>query len=89
MILIRVLIRVLTFCLWSSGEGRFFSQTNFASAYIKSFKSMMFVGIFVNRSFTLSVSDLTVLQSCFLGEGNVLFSSDMIHFMISTLIFSL
>ena len=39
-----------------------FSQTNFALAYIKSFNSVMsFVGIFVNTSFHLSVSDLTVL----------------------------
>ncbi len=36
------------------------SQTTFALAYIKKFNSVMsFVGIFVNKSFTLSVSDLT------------------------------
>ena len=37
-----------------------FSQSNFAPAYIKSFNS---VGIFVNKSFTFTVSDLTALQS--------------------------
>ena len=38
------------------------SQINFAPTYIMSFISVMsFVGIFVNKSFTFSVSDLTVL----------------------------
>ena len=45
---------------------------------------MLLVGIFVNWSFTFSVLDLTVLQSCFLREGNKVFFSDMILFMIST-----
>ena len=67
-----------------------FSQTNFAPAYIKSCNSVMsFVGIFVNKSFTFSVSDLTVLQSGFLREGNVVFFSDMILLMVSLLVFSL
>ena len=65
-----------------------FPQTNFAPAYIKSFNSGMFVGIFVNNSFTFSVSDLTVLQSWFLKEGNVVFFSDMILLMVYTLVFS-
>ena len=66
-----------------------FSLTNFAPAYIKSLNSVMsFVGIFVNKSFTFLVSDLTVLQSWFLREGNVVFFSCMILLMISTLIFS-
>ena len=65
-----------------------FSLTNFAPAYIKSLKSvMLFVGIFVNQSFTFSVSDLPVLQSWFLREQNVVFFSDMILFIISTFIF--
>ena len=51
-----------------------FSQTNFAPAYIKSFNSvMLFVGMFVNKSFTFPVSDLTVLQSWFQREGNEVF----------------
>ena len=59
-----------------------FSLTNFAPAYIKSFNSMMlFVQIFVNKSFTFLVSNLTVLQSWFLREGNVVFFSDVILFM--------
>ena len=67
----------------------FFSLTNFVHVYIKSFNSMMsFVGIFVNNSFTFSVSDLTVLQSWFLREGHVVFFSDMILLMVSTLVFS-
>ena len=66
-----------------------FSQTNFAPAHIKSFNSLIsFVGIFVNKSFTFSVSDLTVLQSWFLREGNVIFFSDMILLMVSTLVSS-
>ena len=60
-----------------------FPQTNFAPAYIKSL-----VGIFVNKSFTFSVSDSTVLQSWFLREGNVVFISDMILLMVSLLVFS-
>ena len=45
-------------------ETSIFSQTNFVPAYSKSFNSvMLFVEIFVNKSFTFSVSDLTVLQS--------------------------
>ena len=44
-----------------------FSLTNLGPAYIKSFNSVTsFVGIFANKSFTFSVSDLTVLQSWFL-----------------------
>ena len=67
-----------------------FSRTNFAPAYIKSFNSVMsFVRIFVNKSLTFSVSDLTVLQSWFLREGNVVFFSDMILLMASTLVFPL
>ena len=65
-----------------------FSQTNFAPAYIKSFSSVMFVGIFINRSLTLSVLDFTVLLSWFTRESNVVFFSDRILFMISTFIFS-
>ena len=48
---------------------------------------MLFVGIFINRVFTFSVSNLTFLQSWFLREGDVVFFSDMILFMISTFIF--
>ena len=41
-----------------------FSLIHFDPAYIKSFNSVMsFVGIFINKSFTFSVLDLTVLQS--------------------------
>ena len=66
-----------------------FSQTNFSPVYIKSFNSvMLFVGIFVDKSFTFSVSDLTVLQSWFLREANVVFFSDMILLMASILVFS-
>ena len=43
-----------------------------------------FVGLFVN---VVSVSDLTVLRSWFLNGGNVVFFSDMIHLMTSTLVF--
>ena len=50
---------------------------------------MSFVGIFLNKSFTFSVSDLTVLQSWFLWEGNVVFFWDMILLMVSTLVFFL
>ena len=65
-----------------------FSQTNFAPAYIQSFNCVMsFVGIFLNKTFTFSVSDLTVLQSWFLREGNVVFFSDMILLMGSILVF--
>ena len=65
-----------------------FSQTNFAPAYIKSFNSvMLFVGIFVNKSFIFSVLDWTVLQSWFLREGNGIFFLDRFLFMISTFIF--
>ena len=46
------------------------SQINFAPVYIKSFTSVIsFVGIFINKSFTFSVSNLTVLYSWFLREG--------------------
>ena len=69
-------------------ETPIFSQTNFALAYIKSFNSVMsFVGILVNKSFTFSVSDLTVLQSRFTREVNVVFFSGMILLMICTLVF--
>ena len=65
---------------------RFFSQTNFAPAYRKLFNSVMsFVEIFVNNSFTFTVSDLTVLQSWFLREGNVVFFSVMFFQMVSML----
>ena len=47
-----------------------------------------FVGIFVSKSFAFSVSEMTFLQSLFLIEGNVVFFSDMILLMISTLICS-
>ena len=53
-----------------------------------SFNSVMsFVEILINKSFTFSVSDLTLLLSWFLSEGNILFFSEMILFMISTFIF--
>ena len=65
-----------------------FSLTNFAPAHIKSFKSvMLFVGIFVNKSLTFSVSDSAVLQSWLLRESNEVSFSDMSLFM-STIIFS-
>ena len=67
---------------------RIFSQINFGPAYIKLFNSVMsFVEIFINKSFTFLVSNLTVLQSWFLSEGNVVFFSDMILLIISTFIF--
>ena len=70
-------------------ETPIFSQTNFAPVYIKSLNSVIsFVGIFVYMSFTFSVSDLTVLQSWFPTEGNVVFFSDMILLMVSTFVFS-
>ena len=66
-----------------------FSLINFTPAYIKSFNFViLFIGIFVNRSFTLSVSDFTDLQSWFLREGNVVFLSNKSLFMISTFIIS-
>ena len=43
----------------------------------------LFVRIFVTMSFNFSVSNLTVLQSWFLGEGHVVFFSDIILFNIS------
>ena len=62
---------------------------DYAPAYIKSFNSMMsFAWIFVYKSFTFSVSDLTVLQPWFRSEGNVVFFSNMIVLVISTFIFS-
>ena len=48
----------------------------------------MLVGIFVNKLFTFSVSNLTVIQCGFLRERNVVFLSDMILLMVSTLFFS-
>ena len=64
-------------------------QTNFSPVYSKSFNSVMsFVGLFVNKSFTFSVSDLTVFQFGFLREGNVVFFSGMINLMVSTFFFS-
>ena len=67
-----------------------FSQINFAPVYIKSFNYVMsFVGIFVNKSFTFSISDLTVLQSWFLREGNGVFFSGIILLMVCILIFPL
>ena len=69
-------------------ETLIFSQTNFPPAYIKSFNSVMsFVGIFVNKSFTFSVSDSTVIQSWFLREYNVVLFSDLILLMVSILVF--
>ena len=65
-----------------------FSQTNFFPVYIKSFNSVMsFVGMFVNKSFTFSVSNLTVLQFWFLRESKVVFFSDMILLMVFTFVF--
>ena len=62
---------------------------SFTPACIKSFNSVMsLVGLFVNKSFTFSVSDLTVLQSWFLRECNVVFFSGMILLMVSTLVYS-
>ena len=34
---------------------------------------MSFVGVFVNKSFAISFSEMTVIQSWFLREGNVIF----------------
>ena len=66
-----------------------FPQTNFAPAYIKSFNfEVSFVGIFGNKPFTFLVLDLTVLQSEILREGNVVFFSDKILLMVSTLVSS-
>ena len=49
---------------------------------------MSFVGIFINKWFTFSVLNLTVLQSWFLREDNVVFFSAMILLMVSTFVFS-
>ena len=49
---------------------------------------MSSASIFVNKAFTFSVSDLTVLQSWLLRKDNVIFFSDMILSMVSTLIYS-
>ena len=50
-----------------------FSQTNFVPAYIISFNFMMsFVGIFVHKSFTFSVSDLVLDRR----QGGFLFRDD-------------
>ena len=46
---------------------------------------MLFIGTFVNKSFTFSVSVFTVLRFCFLREGNEVFFSDINLFMISSL----
>ena len=46
---------------------------------------MSFVGIFVSKSFTFSVSDFTVFQSWSLRKGNVVFFSNMIFLMVSML----
>ena len=48
---------------------------------------MLFVEICVNKSFIFSVSALTVFQSWFLSDSNVVFFSDIILFMISIFIF--
>ena len=65
-----------------------FSQNDFAPSYFKSFNFVMpFVEIFVNKLFTFLVLDLTVLQSWFLRDGNVVFFSDMILLMVFTLVF--
>ena len=70
-------------------ETLIFSQANFTPAYIKLFNSVMsFVGIFVNESIIFSVSDLTLPQSWFLREGNVIFFLEMILLMISTFTYS-
>ena len=79
---IRVSTRVLTFCLSSSRGTRFFHRLILLQRIVKSFNSMMsFVGIYVNKSFTFSVSVLTVFQSWSLRKGNVVFFSDMIFVM--------
>ena len=60
-------------------ETTIFSLTKFAPVNIKSFNSVVsFVGILVNKSFTFSVLEWSVLQSWFQREGNVVFFSDMI-----------
>ena len=54
----------------------------------KSFNSVIsVVGIFVNKPFTFSVLDLSVLQSWFIREGNVIFFSDIILLVVSVLVF--
>ena len=66
-----------------------FSQNDFSPVYSKSFNTVMFfVGIFVNRSFTFSISDSTVLLSWFQWKGNVGFFSDMVLLIVSTLVSS-
>ena len=64
-------------------------MTSFAPAYITSLNyAMSFAGIFVNKSFTFSVSDLTIFQSWFRREDNAVFFPDMILLMGSILAFS-
>ena len=48
---------------------------------------MLFIEMCVNHSFIFSVSALTVFQSWFLKDRNVVFFSDIIFFIISTFIF--
>ena len=65
-----------------------FSKISYVLEDIKSFNCFMsLIGIVINKSFTFSVLDLTLLQSWFLKEGNIFFS-DMILLMVSTFVFS-
>ena len=48
---------------------------------------MLFVKRYVDNSFNFSVSTLTVFQSWFLKDSNVVFFSDIIRFIISTFFF--
>ena len=49
---------------------------------------MLFVGIFIKKSYIFSVSTLTIFLSCFLKECNIDFFSDKILFIISTFLLS-
>ena len=49
---------------------------------------MLFVEICINNSFVFSIYALTVFQSWFLSDGNLVFFSDIILFNISVFISS-
>ena len=68
----------LTFCLRSSRGPRFFHRLIFLQR----------ISNRLTQRGCWSVSDLTVLQSWFLREGNVILFSDMILLMVSALVFS-
>ena len=65
-------------------------QTNFSPALIISFNSALFVEINVNNLLLFfSVYSLTFSQSWFVRDGNLVFFSNIILFIISAFIFLL